>query len=286
MSHAIVVGVDGSEPSKAAAEWAARQAYRSGRPLWMIHAGAAEEFTPTEADGGGEFLPQPVLAVRDHITRVLPGLEVTCRHVPGNPAYALVAAGGRDGQLVVGSRGSGGLTGLLVGSIALRTAARAHCPVVLVRAGADGPAADSGDVVVGLDSALPSGEVLAFAFEQAAARAATLRALESRTLPAGPYLTEASVGQPEIRDSLAAAELVRLQDTLAPWREKFPQVRVEAEVTAWPAGRALVEASRGASLTVVGRRTSGLHSAAPWLGGVAHTVLHHAHSPVAVVPHD
>ncbi|MFD8480550.1 universal stress protein [Kitasatospora sp. NPDC059673] len=258
----------------------------AGRPLRMIHAGAAEAFAPREPDGGGESLPQPVLAMRDHIARVLPGLEITCRHVPGNPAYALVAAGGRDSLLVVGSRGSGGLTGLLVGSIALRTVARAHCPVVVVRAGADGAAGDSGDVVVGLDSAPPSGEVLAFAFEQAAARAATLRALENRTLPAGPYLTEASVGQPEIRDSLAAAEPVRRQDALAPWREKFPQVRVEAEVTAWPAGRALVEASRGASLTVVGRRTSGLHPAAPWSGGVTHTVPHHAHCPVAVVPHD
>lgn len=286
MSHAVVVGVDGSEPSRAAAEWAAQEAYRSGRPLRMIHAGAAEPFAPTGPDDGGEPLPQPVLAVRDHIARVLPGLETTCRHLPGNPAYVLAAAGGRDGLLVVGSRGSGGFTGLLIGSSALRTATRAHCPVVLVRAGADGQGAASGDVVVGLDSALPCDEVLSFAFGQAAARGATLRALESRTLPAGPYVTEAPVGQCEIRESLAAAELVRLQDALAPWREKFPEVRVEAEVTAWPAGRALVEASRGASLTVVGRRTSGLHAAVPWLGAVAHAVVHHAHSPVAVVPHD
>ncbi|MER7674001.1 universal stress protein [Kitasatospora sp. NPDC096128] len=286
MSHAVVVGVDGSEPSGAAAAWAAQEARRSGRPLRLIHAGAAEAFAPGEPHDEAELLPRAVLAVRDRIARTLPDLEITCRHVSGNPAYVLAAAGARDGLLVVGSRGSGGFTGLLVGSIALRTAARAHCPVVLVRAGADGGEAASGEVVVGLDSARPCGELLAFAFGQAAARGAALRVLESRTVPVGPYVTEAPLDQREIRDSLAAAELTRLQDTLAPWREKFPEVRVEAEVTAWPAGRALVEASRGASLTVVGRRTSGLHAAAPWLGGVTHAVLHHAHGPVAVVPHD
>ncbi|WP_369185496.1 universal stress protein [Streptomyces sp. Y1] len=286
MSHAVVVGVDGSEASWAAAEWAAREAERSGRPLCMLHVGAQEEFAPTEPDEAVEPLPQAVLAVRDHIAGVLPGLELTCRHVPGNPAYALAAAGWRDSLPVVGSRGTGGFAGLLVGSTALRTAARAHCPVVLVRAGSEGQGAAGGDVLVGLDSARPCGELLSFAFAEAAARGATLRALESRTYQSGPYVTEGPVDQREIRDALAEAELTRLRDTLAPWREKHPEVRVEAEVTAWPAGRALVEASRGAALTVVGRRTSGLHAAAPWLGGVAHAVLHHAHGPVAVVPHD
>ncbi|MGW2254695.1 universal stress protein [Kitasatospora sp. NPDC001660] len=286
MSQAVVVGVDGSEASTAAAEWAAYQAYRSGRPLRMIHAGGVETCTPTGPGDGGERLPQSVLAAREHIARVLPGLEIACEHVPGSPAHALAAAGGRDGLLVLGSRGLGGFTELLVGSVALRAAAHARCPVVLVRAGADGRGTASGDVVVGLDSGLPSGEVLDFAFGQAAARAATLRVLESRAVPTGPYVTEAPVDQGEIRESLATAELTHLQDGLAPWREKFPEVRVDAEVTAWPAGRALVEASRGASLTVVGRRKPGLPAVAPWQGGVAHTVLHHAHSPVAVVPHD
>ncbi|MFI6151324.1 universal stress protein [Kitasatospora sp. NPDC051170] len=283
MSHVVVVGVDGSEPSRAAAEWAAGEAHRSGRPLRMIHAGAAAPFDPTEPGDAVEQVPEPVLAVWDHLASALPGLEITCGHAPGNPAAVLAAAGGRDGLVVVGSRGSDGFAGLLVGSIALRTAARAHCPVVLVRAG-DGTGVE-GDVVVGLDSARSYGDVLSFAFEQAAERGAAVRVLESRTRPAGPYLTEAPVDQPEIREALAAAELTRLQDAIAPWCEKYPALRVEAEVTAWPAGRALVEASRGAALTVVGRRTSGLHAAAPWLGGVAHTVLHHAHSPVAVVPH-
>ncbi|MFJ9775802.1 universal stress protein [Kitasatospora sp. NPDC101157] len=286
MPYAVVVGVDGSEPSTAAAEWAAQEAHRSGRPLRLLHVGGASSPAPGEADRGGEPLPPSVLATRDHIASVLPGLELTCEHVPGNPAYALAAAGGRNGLLVLGSRGLGGFAGLLVGSVSLRVAGHANCPVVLVRAGADGQGGGQGDVVVGLDSDQACPDVIAFAFEQAAARGATLRVLESRKVPAGPYSTEVVVDQREIREALEAAELMRLQDALAPWREKHPEVRVQAELTAWPAGRALVEASRSACLTVVGRRRPRLHPAAPWLGSVAHAVLHHAHSPVAIVPHD
>ncbi|MFE9425773.1 universal stress protein [Kitasatospora sp. NPDC006697] len=285
MSHTVVVGVDGSAQSAAAAEWAAYQAHRSGRALRMIHAGAAEPFSVEPAEPE-QSLPRPVLELRDHLADVLPGLQISCEHVPGHPAYALVAAGDREGLLVLGTRGQGGLTGLLAGSVALRAAAHAACPVVLLRGGADGDGGVQSDVVVGVDSARPSAEVISFAFEQAAERGAKLRALESRNIPTGRYLTAAPIDPPQITDALAAAALVRLQDALAPWREKFPEARVEAEVTGWSAGKALVEASRGASLVVVGRRTPRVRPAVPGLGAVANAVLHHTHSPVAVVPHD
>ncbi|MGW3071508.1 universal stress protein [Kitasatospora sp. NPDC001132] len=286
MPHAVVVGVDGSEPSAAAAEWAAQEAHRSDRPLRLLHVGGTGSPAPGEPDTGGEPLPPSVLATRNHIASVLPGLELTCDQVPGNPADALAAAGGRDGLLVLGSRGLGGFAGLLVGSVSLRVAGHANCPVVVLRAGADGQGEGSGDVVLGLDSDQACPDLIAFAFEQAAARGAMLRVLESRKVPAGPYSAEGVVYQPEVREALEAAELTRLQEALAPWREKHPEVRVQAELTAWSAGRALVEASRSACLTVVGRRRPRLHPAAPWLGSVTHAVLHHAHGPVAVVPHD
>ncbi|MFJ8625109.1 universal stress protein [Kitasatospora sp. NPDC093550] len=285
MSHAVVVGVDGSAQSAAAAEWAAYQAHLSGRALRLIHVGARPEFSVEAADPA-ELLPRPVLALRDRIVEVLPGLRVSCEHVPGSPAEALVAAGDRGGLLVLGSRGIGGLAGLLLGSVALRAAAHAACPVVLIRSGTDGRGDVHGGVVVGVDSSRPCAEVLAFAFERATERGAVLRALESRELPTGGYATDAPVDPPEITSALAAAAQVRLEDTLAPWRKKFPEVRVAAEVTGWPAGKALVEASRSASLVVVGRRIPRGRPAVPGLGAVAHAVLHHPHGPVAVVPHD
>ncbi|MFI8458034.1 universal stress protein [Kitasatospora sp. NPDC085464] len=308
MSHSVVVGIDGSEQSTAAAAWAAAEADRSGRALRMIHVGGAEDGRPLRPAGADDGLPPELLAVRDRLTADLPGLDLSCERIPGSPAHALAAAGARGGLIVLGSRGLGGFTGLLVGSVGLRVAADALCPVVLVRAGtgtgagadreADGEAdaaADAagdvagdvvGDVVVGVQGDRACAEVLAFAFEQAARRGVTLRVLESRSLPAGPYVTQAPVDQREIRDSLAEAELVRLRDALARWRDKFPRVRVEAEVTARHAGGALVDASRGASLVVLGRRTPAHQAGVSRLGSVAHAVLHHALCPVAIVPRD
>ncbi|MFH8384692.1 universal stress protein [Kitasatospora sp. NPDC018058] len=300
MPHDVVVGIDGSTQSAAAAGWAAREARRNGLALRMVHV-AGGEVDALECDlGGGSALPRPVAAIRDRITAALPELAVSCEIVPGNPAYALAATSRRSSVLVLGSRGLGGFTGLLVGSVGLRAAARTDCPVVLVPAGAGGPAesggpagpdvtdepaAAPGEVVVGVQGDRPCDAVLAFAFQHAAATGARLRVMESRDTYHGPYTTEAPVGVREIGESLAASEQVRLQDALARWRDKFPGVRTEAQVCAWSPGRMLVEASRTASLVVLGRRAPAHPMAGPRLGAVAQSVLHHTHCPVAVVPH-
>ncbi|MER5352156.1 universal stress protein [Kitasatospora sp. NPDC002551] len=294
MTHNVTVGIDGSVQSAAAAEWAAREAHRRGLALRMIHVAGTEADALERDLGGGRALPGRVAEICDGIAAGWPELDVTCEVQPGHPAYTLAAASGRAELLVLGSRGLGGFTGLLVGSVGLRTAARSLSPVVLVRAETEAEteaeaAADRidapGDVVVGVEGDRPCDAVLEFAFQQAADRGARLRAVESRTTSHDVYTTQAPVEQAEIRESLAAAEQVRLRDALARWREKFPQVRVEAEVCPWSAGRVLVEASRSASLVVLGRRTARHPLTGPHLGPVVQSVLHHAHAPVAVVPH-
>ncbi|MFI6444440.1 universal stress protein [Kitasatospora sp. NPDC050543] len=286
MNHSVVVGIDGSAQSAAAARWAAEEARRSGRALRMVHVVDEEGGALARTGQPVDRLPRSVTAIRDRIAAVLPELEIACERIPGSPAYALAAAGERGGLLVLGSRGLGGFTGLLVGSVGLRTAAHAGCPVVLVRDDADGTAGSRGEVVVGVRGDRPCDAVLAFAFDQAVRRGAVLRAVEARTSPAGPYATQAPLDQRSIRESLATARLVHLQDALGRWREKFPEVRTQAEVVGRGAADALLEASRGASLVVLGRRAPGHPMATPRLGAVAHAVLHHAHGPVAVVPHD
>ncbi|MFJ9455462.1 universal stress protein [Kitasatospora sp. NPDC101447] len=291
MSHGVVVGIDGSTESAAAAEWAAREARRNGRALRMVLVAGGEVDALDRDLGGDSTLPGPVAAIRDRIAAELPGLAVSCEIVPGNPAYALTATARRAPVLVLGSRGKGGFADLLIGSVSLRAAARADCPVVLVRAGsdggaeADGPAATPGPVVVGVEGDRPCDPVLAFAFRHAADTGAALRVMESRDTFRGPSATEAPVDRWHIGQSLAAAERARLQDTLERWQDEFPDVRTEAEVCAWSASRMLVEASRTASLVVLGRRSPRHPMAGPRLGPVAQSVLHHAHGPVAVVPH-
>ncbi|MGW2402745.1 universal stress protein [Kitasatospora sp. NPDC001664] len=283
MKRFVVVGIDGSVQSESAAHWAAEEALQSGRALRMVHVAPGERGGLASEDAPEERLPAPVAAIRDRVVAARPGVDASCDRTTGNPAYVLAAAGERAGLLVVGSRGLGGVVGRLVGSVGLRVAAHARCPVVLVR---DGDAGTQGEVVVGVQGDRPCDAVLAFAFDQAARRGAALRAVEARTLASGPYLTEAQVEQADIQEGLAADRLVHLEDALGRWREKFPGVTARAEVVVGSAADVLVAAAHGAALLVLGRRSPAHPMAAPRLGSVAHAVLHHAHGAVAVVPHD
>ncbi|RKE05066.1 universal stress protein [Streptomyces sp. TLI_171] len=280
----VVVGVDGSAESAAAARWAASDALRRRVPLRLVHVVPEGSGLP-HPEAAAERLPDFAVALRAEIAHALPQLDVSCGVVPGHPWSTLVAAGERAGLLVLGSTGPGVVTGRLLGSVALRAAGEARCPVVLVPVGAAGPDGGSGGVVVGLRGDRQSDAVLEFAFEEAARRGVPLRALEGRVEPDAPLRTDAPVGPEEIRRSLVESRTVRLRDALVHWRGKFPEVRTEAEVSGRGAARTLLEASRSADLLVLGRRAPAHPTAAPKPGPVAHAVVHHAHGPVAVVPH-
>ncbi|MFD3921200.1 universal stress protein, partial [Streptomyces sp. NPDC058595] len=75
-----------------------------------------------------------------------------------------------------------------------------------------------------------------------------------------------------------------LADTLRPWREKFPDVRVVDTVRAESPARALVRGAAGAGLLVVGRRERHPRTAVH-VGNVLGAAVHHAPCPVAIVPH-
>lgn len=109
-------------------------------------------------------------------------------------------------------------------------------------------------IVLGLDVSHPCDPLLSFAFEQAARRGAALQAVYSWSLSA--TYTYAAILDPDVGSGLGQHAAQALTDMLSPWRAEFPQVDVtETAVTAPPAGE-LVEASQGADLVVVGRRSS------------------------------
>ncbi|MGW2815921.1 universal stress protein [Streptomyces sp. NPDC001415] len=308
MTHTVTVGLDGSTESLAAADWAAREALLRDVPLRLVHAWVWQppySYTPM----AGVSAPEPVVEEQrlwaESVPRKAeadlsarhPTLRITTDRIPDLPVPALLAASAETDLLVLGSRGLSGLTGFLVGSVGLAVVASTECPVVMVRAGeraedehrptdaAGLPSTGSPfrDVVVGVDLEHPVDTVTDFAFEAAARRGAALRVVHTWTLPPYYYGYGGAL-DPTLATELGGQVRHTLSDTLRPWREKFPGVEVIEQTPMGGAGPCLLDASRDASLVVVGRR----HRRAPLgphIGPVTHAVLHHASAPVAVVPY-
>ncbi|MFF4585668.1 universal stress protein [Streptomyces sp. NPDC001388] len=293
MSHPVLAGVDGSERSSAAADWAAREAVLRGVPLRLFHA------VPSLP---GDVVPRQALDRMRHMgARVLermaaelvdryPDVELRGEQADDAPATALLAAARDAGLLVVGTRGTGGFDGLAVGSVALRMAAAAPCPVVLVprrpSAFGEGTRADAGaaQVVVGFDARRPVGEAADFAFSAAEERGARLRVVQAWAFPAEAVSPRTLVVTEGDRARWEDEEVLRLSDALRVWQAKYPRVTARTDVMLLQPAEALVNASLEAALLVVGRRTDP-QAAEGRLGPVTHAVLHHARCPVAVVPY-
>ncbi|WP_225829921.1 universal stress protein [Streptomyces sp. NK08204] len=299
MSPTIAVGLDSSPESRAAAEWAAREAVLRGLPLKVVH--VQEPVPPptvlallgTESD---QHWTEEIAAESAEGLRLRhPGLEVITEERSGNAAEVLCEAADAAGLLALGSRGFGAIGGFTVGSVSLAVVAHAQRPVVLVRAGeqaADEHRPDPAGVpsaatpfqpvVLGLDIRTPDETLLAFAFDAAARRETTLRVVHVWDEP--PTSFYRFYGDAELYSTLVSKQAGALTEALHPWRRKFPDVDVVEASRCGSAAQVLVEASRDASLVVVGRhiRTGRLGAR---IGHVAHAVVHHAAAPVAVVAH-
>lgn len=296
----VMAGVDGSAESLAAAEWAAREAARRDRPLRLVHAWQRQ---PREGAGPSAAAAQRYLAQRalrqaeDRIRRTCPGVKLDTDQVEGPATGALLHAADQAELLVLGSRGLSGFTGFMVGSVALGVVARATLPVVLVRAGEeasdehlpaddDSPSTRTGyqDVVLGLDLGDPCDEVIEFAFEAARLRCERLHVVHAWQEPSLLGLGPGEIGLvngPEQADEW----LGFLDAVIKVWRDKYPEVEVVETVTEGRARSVLVRAASGASLLVVGRRTTE-RPAGPRSGPVTHAAVQHVGCPVAVVPHE
>ncbi|MEU1801750.1 universal stress protein [Streptomyces sp. NPDC019937] len=290
MTGPVVAGVDGSERSLVAAEWGAREAHRRGVGLRLTHAcpPLPRRVSPVPGWTAWQNVGEQMLRrTADEFRGRHPGLDVEGVHTDTEPEQALLAAAADAALLVVGARGWGGFDGLAVGSVALCVAATADCPVVTVPDTATRPSAmdqDADEVVAGVNAHDPADETIGFAFRAARERDALLRVVHAWALPpASPSAWMLTVLE-EDRGLWEDQESQVVSDALRAWREKCPQVPVVPDVVLLGPAQALVRASERARLLVVGRRTSP-RVAERRLGPVAHAVLHHAHCPVAVVPH-
>lgn len=279
-NHPVVVGVDGSEPATQAVRWAAGEAARRRRTLRLVHAGRATLPRPLPAEDLAALREQVdrwLTEARAAAVAVEPDLPLETSSVDAAPVDGLLRAASSAALLVVGNRGRGGFTGLLLGSTSVALAGRAPCPVVVVR----GEETPGGSVVVGVDGT-PMGEAaVEFAFEEAATRGADLVAVHCWADPA--VSAGVATGVFSIDYDLYEREAGQvLAGRLAGWQEKYPDVRVTRAVVRDHPTQALLHFALTARLVVVGSRGRG-GFAGLVLGSTSQYLLQHAPCPVAVV---
>jgi nucleotide-binding universal stress UspA family protein len=287
MNDRVIVGVDGSAPGRYALGWAAEEVRVRPRPLHLLHACGWQLLDPPLGPNGYR---RPVSArTRDDVyaeaekmlaetaAMLDPAIPVTTEISDDLPGRALLSASLTAATVIVGSRGTGGFPGLLVGSVAEKVAAHGRCPVVVVR-----PAASpDGPVMVAVNGSKTGQGALRYAFEQAGARRVPLRAVYALRWPVA-----AGHGEPvpviSDRARLADEEEELLAASLAGLGRQFPGVVVERRLVRGCTAPALIAASTDVALTVVGPQDhGGFTGLLP--GSVSHQLLHHAAGPVAVV---
>jgi nucleotide-binding universal stress UspA family protein len=136
--HAIVVGVDGSPSSEEALRWALRQSSLTGQEVHAVNSwGYAVDYGVAMGDFDWQQDAESVL--EKSVQQVTGGdAERVHQHViAGHPVRALLDAAKDADLLVVGCRGHGGFTGMLLGSVSQHVAAHATCPVLVVHDPAD-----------------------------------------------------------------------------------------------------------------------------------------------------
>ena len=288
MAGRIVVGVDGSAHARQALRFAlAEAALRGARvvvvgswavpPLAATGVGMIPAFDLLRAelgDSASEVLARELAEVPDAAA----GVEVEQHVAQGDAAGVLVEAAAGAELLVVGSRGRGGVTGTVLGSVSRACLHHAPCPVAVVH---DAGPTERSRIVVGVDGSPGASAALEWACAEARLRDVGVYAVCAYDEPWGiaSLGMSSAAAVAELRTALAADAEGALEAAQAAAPEG---VRVTGEATRGAAGPALVSASDGSALLVVGSRGRGGFKSL-LLGSVSQYCAAHARGVVVVV---
>jgi nucleotide-binding universal stress UspA family protein len=272
----ILVGVDDRPESHVALRWAVDAAQARGAAVRVVRA-YLDEISRWPAIGAEGYVSPPM-----PLDKYQRELDDAVEYARGRLGYeggsgwladsdasnAILREAGDAEMVVVGTRSQNTISAAVLGSVATAVSAKAPCPVVVVRG-----ERRTGPVVVGTDGSSESEDAIVFAFEEAARTEQPLRVV---------YCWQPQAEHAASVDS--TEELLKnwLAESLAPYRDKFPTVKVKASVAEGRASSRLIKMSAEASLVVVGSRGRG-GVAGLLLGSVSQSLLHHADSPVAIV---
>ncbi|OCB32258.1 universal stress protein UspA [Mycobacterium malmoense] len=280
----IVVAVDGSPASNAAAIWAAREAGMRRVPLTVVHAVT----TPTAAWPPVPYPESLAIRLEDegkkaimHAIKLaeeaLPADRRVAIHrelVYSSPALALIKMSDDAEMVVVGTAGRGLLARGVLGSVSATVVRNAHCPVAVIH-GDELPDRPDAPVLVGIDGSPASELATAVAFDEASRRGVDVMALHAWSDVAITELPESDW------TSLEQEAQRSLAENLAGWQERYPDVSVQRLVERDEPARQLTEKSEFAQLVVVGSHGRG-GLGALLLGSVSNAVLHSVRIPVIV----
>ena len=287
----IVVGVDGSDGSKAALAWAVGQARKRGDAKvvavssWSPTGPASNPWTagyvdPNDLTDAKRQLAALVASVRGDAHDI----DVEERVIRGSAVGNLMDEGRYADLIVVGSRGLGGFKGLLLGSVSHQLVSYAWCPVVVVPKSDSRSTSGSHDehrIVVGVDGSRNSVAALEWAARWAHATGAQVRAVYAWQYPpmAVPPAHVGATRPVDVPREEAQHELAKFIAAC----EMPPDVQVEAHIRQGAASWVLLDEAAGAGLVVVGARGHG-GFVGLLLGSVSSAITRHSPRPVAVIP--
>jgi nucleotide-binding universal stress UspA family protein len=313
-SEVVLVGVDGSAASLHALDWATAYAHRVGWALHIVCSYSLPSFTAASLDGGYAALDDTTIqegaksVLAEAEARVADaGVRATTEVATGDAAGVLVELSGDYGLAVVGTRGRGGFTERLLGTVSSALPAHARCPVVVVplRAEANrgvswsqpgsGPGADAEAsattagaaeirevrrIVVGVDGSPQAERALQHAILQANAWGAELTAVTG--VPVGNSGMLAWLPSNIDREQVLADIGAGMDVLVDKYEAQNPGLRIRRIVLDGTGAELLTEFSTASDLVVLGSRGRGGFRGL-LLGSTSQAVLHHAACPVLVV---
>ncbi|MFB4300880.1 universal stress protein [Actinomadura sp. NTSP31] len=275
-SH-VVVGYDGLREGERALRWSVDEARRRRIGLTVCHAWSWP-YLEREVDPSAKRVIRTLAErVLEHGVGLASGLAprtaVTGRLVEGPVASVLLHESARAELVVLGANGHDEMP---LGATASRVAARAPCPVIVVRDVGPG----DGRIVVGYADAVSCSRVLAFGFAEAALqgwRVHLVHGYGAERAPPGA----GSGGRADMAE-LGRAAGARLERLIAPHRARHPNVDARISITPEPPRRALAGAAAGAQMLAMGDRVA--EGDPPLLlGSTSQAMLLYAPCPVAIV---
>ena len=290
----MLVGIDGSDASLHALDWAAAEAKARGWALQIVCAYALPSFAAASLDGGYAALDDS--SIRDGAREVVAeaqqrveglGIEVTACVATGDATSVLVEMSRGVRLAVVGTRGRGGFAERLLGTVSSALPAHGHCPTVVVPLrdadpeGGFTPPKPVKRMVVGVDGSPAAECALRRAMEEAQAWGAVLTAVAAIPVAAGvgvlAWLPAAIDHEQVLADVAEGLDVVVNRAA-----EDYPDVDVRRHALDGTGAELLTEFSTATDLVVVGSRGRGGFRGL-LLGSTSQAVLHHSACPVMVV---